>query len=334
MTAVRPAPLRTLAAPAGARWLTLAATVGLWMPAPPALAEAVLLGMDLSASAQVVQVDGAGTRSTSVVQSNAAVCTPFGCLLGGPPALLAGATPAQTQQAHAAQDIWGAFGQRQNVSLENYGAGVQRVEGHTASRYTIEMHVSNTPTPVFVDFRWLGSRVAAGSHYGSGQVDASSSVAVMVSRNGGAAQQVWGFEDRTRSTGGLFTDQHSDVDLLGAGLPARRFETEWREFMVWGDIERDFHVGTFDFGVLQPGETLSLTYEARTDLVMHDVPYSSRGELELLDPFRLGQGPAIFSVRGLDLPFATGPQGVPEPGGLALAFAGLAALVQRSRRRC
>ena len=319
----------------------LLASATLVLAVTPAKADLVTRYLVYGARAQVVQVDSTGTHSTADATTRTSECLFNVCTTSGTgyPLALAAAEPMPSQQAHAAQDGWGAFGQRQAVALTNYETGVQQVHGHTSTLFSVTVGSDRPNTPVQVDFRWLGSRVAAGTLYGEGFVDASSSVQVLVSRNGGLEQLVWGFDDATRkvpgSAGGMFTDRHSEVDTLGVGLPDRSFEAEWREFMVWGDIERGAHFGTMDFGVLQPGETFTLSYRVLTNLSMSDVRYASRGELLLDDPFSVGQ-PA-FSFRGLDYTFDDAPvdppDGVPEPGSLPLLLAaGTAAVVWRRRR--
>lgn len=319
----------------------LLASATLVLAVTPAKADLVTRYLVYGARAQVVQVDSTGTHSTADATTRTSECLFNVCTTSGTgyPLALAAAEPMPSQQAHAAQDGWGAFGQRQAVALTNYETGVQQVHGHTSTLFSVTVGSDRPNTPVQVDFRWLGSRVAAGTLYGEGFVDASSSVQVLVSRNGGLEQLVWGFDDATRkvpgSAGGMFTDRHSEVDTLGVGLPDRSFEAEWREFMVWGDIERGAHFGTMDFGVLQPGETFTLSYRVLTNLSMSDVRYASRGELLLDDPFSVGQ-PA-FSFRGLDYTFDDAPVdppgGVPEPGSLPLLLAaGTAAVVWRRRR--
>lgn len=308
----------------------------------PVHAGVVALGLDLRADSRITQVDASGTHTAALSQAQAYGCPFFVLCLpttGVPGAVLSSVVPSQSQQAHAAQDPYGAFGQWQDVTLSNYGSGVQSVESRTSTRYSVAVGIVDVATALQVDFRWLGSRVAAGSYYGAGSIDASSSVQVLVSRNGGPQQLVWGFDDRTMRVpgqAGLFAESHAGTDTLGAGLPAVSFETEWREMMVWGDIERGMHLGVFDFGLLQPGETFELTYLARTDLLMQDVPYASRGQLMLHDPFGLRQGQALLSVRGLDLRIEGGgiggPAGVPEPASLGLVLAGISGLLGRRRR--
>lgn len=320
-------------------WPLLAAAPLLVLQAP-ARADLVTQWLEYGAMAQVVQVDRSGTHATTDQTTRLSRCLFNICATSGTgyPLALAGAEPNATQQAHAAQDGWGAFGQRQAVALTNYESGVQQVHSHTATDFSVTVGSDRVNMPVQVDFRWLGSRVAAGTLYGEGFLDASSSVQVLVSRNGGLEQLVWGFDDATHkapgSAGGMFSDQHSEVDTLGVGLPARSFEAEWRDFMVWGDIERGAHFGTMDFGVLQPGESFTLTYRVRTDLSMSGVRYASRGELLLDDPFHLDR-PA-FSFRGLDYTFDDAPvdppAGVPEPGSLPLLLAAGGAAVAWRRR--
>lgn len=304
------------------------AAASLLAAALPAQAGLFVSDLYFEALAQVVQTDSTGTHETLDHPTRHALCLFHFCATtpNGSPGILASAEPTATQRAYAAQDAWGAFGQRQGVAVSNYGSGVQEVQGHTYTLFTQQVGTDTANTRLLLDFRWLGSRVAAGTYYGEGLLDASSSVHVSVSRNGGPDEQVWGFQDRTRKVpgGGMFSDQHLDWDVQGVGTPTRQFETEWREFMVWGDIERGAHFGTFDFGVLNPGETFQLTYVARTDLVMSNVTYAGRGELLLDDPFGLQQPGLRF--RDLDYVFADDgidppPAGVPEPGSLALLMA-------------
>ena len=304
-------------------WLALCAGVG------SAHAGLVVRGLEFEAFAQVVQVDSTGTHGAQDHHVRQATCFFNVCATtnNGTPGILASAEPLTTQRAHAFQDGWGAFGQRQTVGLTNYQSGVQQVQGQTYTRFSQQVGSDAVNSLLQLDFRWLGSRVAAGTYYGEGLIDASSQVQVMVSRNGGPEEMIWGFIDRTRkvpgSPGGMFSDQHLDVDVQGVGLPSRQFETAWREFMVWGDIHRGAAFGTFDFGTLSPGETFTLTYVARTDLVMDGVTYASRGELLLDDPVQLRQ--SAFTFRGLDYTFAGDVNdpttGVPEPSSLALLLA-------------
>jgi hypothetical protein len=318
---------------------TLAA-VALLAATLPAQAGLYVSDLYFEAMAQVVQTDSAGIHATTDHQARQALCLFNVCATtsNGSPGILASAEPTATQRAYAAQDAWGAFSQRQGVAVSNYGSGVQEVQGQTYTLFRQQVGTDTANSRLLLDFRWLGSRVAAGTYYGEGLLDASSSVYVTVSRNGGPDESIWGFIDRTRkvpgSPGGLFSDQHLEWDMQGVGTPARQFETEWREFMVWGDIERGAFFGTFDFGLLNPGESFELTYVARTDLVMSNVTYAGRGELLLDDPFALQQPGMRF--RGLDYVFADDgtnppPAGVPEPASLALVLAAGAWQLRRRR---
>lgn len=316
------------------------AAAGLLAAALPAQAGLYVSDLYIEALAQVVQTDSTGVHQTLDHPVRQAVCLFNVCATtnNGSPGILASAERSATQRAYAAQDAWGAFDQRQGVAVSNYGSGVQEVQGHTYTLFRQEVGTDTANSRLLLDFRWLGSRVAAGTYYGEGLLDASSSVHVTVSRNGGPDEAVWGFIDRTRkvpgSPGGMFSDQHLEWDVQGVGMPTRSFETEWREFMVWGDIERGAHFGTFDFGVLNPGESFTLTYVARTDLVMSNVTYAGRGELMLDDPFSLQQPGARF--RDLDYVFADDgpnppPLGVPEPASLALVLTAGAWQLRRRR---
>ena len=103
--------------------------------------------------------------------------------------------------------------------------------------------------------------------------------------------------------------------------------------MIWGDIERGAHFGTFDFGVLNPGEVFELSYVARTDLVTSNVTFAGRGELWLDDPFGLRQ--RAFTFRDLAYSGAGDVNdpttGVPEPATRALVLVAGAWQVRRRR---
>lgn len=297
-------------------------------------------GVDAYAEARVVQVDSTGTHTTQDRQLQGMGClgSPFGCtLLGGSdPLALASAVPNGTQHVHAAQDIFGAFGQRQTLGLSNYGAGVVSVGGGSLTEYIIEVGADAFNTPLMVDFRWVEGRVAAGTYYGYGLLEAWSRVQILVSRNGGPEQLVWGFEDSIHkdpaASNNLFTDQRQDTDAMGIGTPTRSFESAWRDFMVWGEVQRDAFFGTLDFGVLQPGESFSLKYRAEAGATMSGVPYAARAELLLNDPLTLGAGGPLIGIRGLDLRallLPADPTAVPEPGGQALTMLALLGLIGR-----
>lgn len=314
---------------------------------PGAQAALVVQSLDILAEARVEQTDGNGTHRTQDVRGVSMTCLANLCTgLPGRVEVLASAQPLPAQQVHAAQDVWGAFGHRQDVELRNYGTGVERVGSVSRSAYQIVVGADSWHTPLMLDFRWVASQVAAGSYYGSGTLDAWSRVEIAVSRNGGPEQVVWGFDDRIHkdvaSNDGLFSATRADTDVLGIGLPAYTFETTWREFMTWGDARRGAFFGTLDFGVLQPGEAFTLTYRAEAASVMSDVRYLARSELLLNDPFALRDGQPLFALRGLDLRFddegpAEPPPGqVPEPGSAALAlmaFAAMGAGATTRRRR-
>lgn len=312
--------------------------------AAPADAALVVHSLDILAEAMVEQTDANGTRRTQDVQGVSMTCFANLCTgLPGRVEVLASAEPLPAQRVHAAQDVWGAFGHRQDVELRNYGSGVERVGSASRSAYQIVVGADGWNTPLMLDFRWIASQVAAGSYYGSGTLDAWSRVEIAVSRNGGPEQVVWGFDDRIHkdvaSNDGLFSATQADTDVFGIGLPAYTFETSWHEFMTWGDAQRGAFFGTLDFGLLQPGESFTLSYRAEAASVMSDVRYLARSELLLNDPFALRDGERLFALRGLDLRFDDAGPGeeppgqVPEPGSLALALLG-GVMLWRRRRAC
>ncbi len=238
----------------------------------------------------------------------------------------------------AEQDHGGYYEHNHNLTLTNYDGNTYHVSGfaHTSHRITVTTVVPDTP--LVLDLMWLGGMISAGSYYGSGEQRASMSVQLQAQRNGNALQPVWGFTDEivhdSQSGAALFNSSSTVVDVLRAGLPRRSFEAEWRDMMVWGEVQRAPLFATLDFGLLQPGETFGLRYDVTTATLLDSVPYAARGLIDLKDPFGLRQGVSGFVLRGLALTDDGGPPAtVPEPGTLGLAMLVLGAALRRRHAR-
>ena len=318
------------------------------LAAGPGTAQAAVTLMlgSLHATAQVFQVDPEGASQGVPGGFSHPNCSPTGgfCDLGWSGAVRRQSTSTlRAGSARAFQDSGGWFEQEQSLELRNFGAGLRQVSGITTTDHEVSVATDRPDTPLLLDVFWVGGTMSAGTYYGLGDLLLTMGVTISASRDGFNPEPVWSFVDEIASAPGstspLFTSARTELDRLGAGLPTRRFETAWREMMVWGDLERESFVTTLDFGLLQPGERFNLRYEASTTVLMSDVPYASRAFVELKDPFGLRPGGASIALRGLDLAGAGDPPAaVPAPAslGLVLAALGLGAWRRRAtmRPRC
>lgn len=237
----------------------------------------------------------------------------------------------------AEQDHGGYFEHQHDLTLVNYSGDVYHLSGLAVTSHRVTVTTVVPDTPLVLDLMWLGGMISAGSYYGVGNLLASMSVQLQAQRNGNGLQPVWGFTDEivhdAQTGAALFNASSTEVDVLGAGLPGRSFEAEWRDMMVWGEVQRAPLLTTLDFGLLQPGETFALQYDVSSALLLDSVPYAARGLIDLRDPFGLQQGVSGFVLRGLALADAGGPAAaVPEPGTLGLAMLMLGAAVRRRHR--
>lgn len=328
----------------GAAVVAMAMAVAVLAAVPGAARAAVTLHLgSLHARAQAFEVDAEGVTAGVPGGFSNPNCSPTGgpCNLGwsGPTRRL-GTSTLSSGNVSAYQDIGGWFEQQQSLQLVNYNAGLRQVSGIATTEHEVTISTNQPNTRLLLDVFWVGGLISAGSYYGLGDLLLTMGVTILTSRGGFNPEPVWSFVDEiARGPGSgapLFTSTRSELDLLGAGLPTRHFETEWREMMIWGDLERESFVTTLDFGLLQPGERFTVRYEAWSTVLMADVPYASRALVDLKDPFGLQAGGSRIALRGL--PLADGgdpPTAVPEPAslGLVLAALGLASLRRRAAMR-
>ncbi len=189
-------------------------------------------------------------------------------------------------------------------------------------------------TPLVLDFLFLGSRLEAGTYYGSGDMVASTRLTIRAGIGNSTTPGLtpyWGFEDQLLldARGNFVPQSTSTIDRNGIGLPSTHADHGWRDMVVFGQLNRDAFAATLDFGLLQPGEYFALHYSTEVRIVS-DNPYASTARAEVIDPFSLRDPPVQVTLRGLVLPAPVGV--VPEPGtpGLLLAgLLGLAALTWR-----
>lgn len=218
------------------------------------------------------------------------------------------------------------------VSLER---GWEDPDGPRSTRAstTFKLSVStDTPnTPLILDFHFFGGKVSAGATYATGTMTVGATSTISAAIQGTPYTDYWSFDDQLELNGsavGLIR-QSNGTDLQGIGLPQASGGTSWFQFELRGETKRSSFDGTLNFGLLQPGDTFKLTYEANT-WIEADLPYAGDAHAELVDPFSLGGTPPLqLQLRGLTLPVAA----VPEPASVLLMLLGLSLITFIAQRR-
>lgn len=199
--------------------------------------------------------------------------------------------------------------------------GGLRLFARAETRYEIQVSTTTPDTPVRLNFHTFSGGLQGSAYYGSGDVELSLSARIGTSiSSAGGSGAFWGFDEGLSLDGGSWSRTLTTWDVQGIGLPNRTVDDGWNGFRLGASTTYDPFTGTLDFGLLQPGETLTVRYimEARAS---GDLDFTgSSVAASFVDPFSLG-GAQPFVIENVDYSLIS----VPEPATWA-AWLGAGAL--------
>lgn len=197
--------------------------------------------------------------------------------------------------------------------------------------YALTVTTLTPDTPLLLRFQTYASGYTGSAYYTSGDIEVGLLARIQAGKNSLPAP-VWGLHDYSRLYNSVWTRSVTTTDVQGIGTPDVTSSIGWSTggFSYNSIVRYDAFGGVLDFGLLQPGESFTVTYLVEAYATGYLRYHGSSVAASFTDPFGLG-GEQPFVLEGVDYSMIT----IPEPSTYAAACGALALAVvgwRRSRR--